>query len=270
MGWETTRIIRLYPNVGLDEFDIIEFCNHIANSASGLSTHVLWVKNDVEKCFDIKFESSKSSGQLLFDSSLEDIWEIKPFDYGETTISHYVQKKNRYERVYKSIAFFKFDVIRLFGTIDSFDQFLEFTDIKKEKNKDVIHSVGKYTGGNHYQLIPLKQHKSEQVVQVKMSEFLLLRGDNSWIERIELLDSPQINLNKYFEFINRDVFENFFKGLDMIEFHYKSRCVRQIRWRPHKSYENGSWNHQSSDWWDNCTDVNWINFQQKRKSENKV
>jgi len=36
MGWDTARIIRLYPYIDLDKFDIGRFCNHRASTSTGL------------------------------------------------------------------------------------------------------------------------------------------------------------------------------------------------------------------------------------------
>lgn len=270
MGWETTRIIRIYPKNKSNDFSIVKFCKNIADTATGLTTHVLWSNNRLENCYDIKFESSKSAGELEFDSKEVDVWEIKSYDYGGTIIGFYNKENNSSNSISFRKAEFFFDEIKLDGTKRGVDAFLEVTSLKKDHKQEPIRINGKYHAGNHYQTIPLNNNVKGKTAQVDIDELLKLKGDCCWIDSFLQSKSLKIELDNFLEFVNGDVYENYFPGLDKIEFYYKNRCVKKIKWMPTKGYENGMWFHSSSDWWDNCANINWIEYQKKKTTENNA
>ncbi|MFK7772362.1 MAG: hypothetical protein AB8F94_09485 [Saprospiraceae bacterium] len=268
MGWDTTRIIRLFPKSKLSHFDIVRFCKHIVNTSRGL-THILWSKNEIENCFDIKFESSKSSGELDFDHKKVDVWELISHENGGTGIGFYGQDNSYQNRPLYSTADFFFDKLQVSGKKEGVNTFYEIIGFQNKLNQDFILIDGKYKGGSQYPTNPLGNSKEGKVSEVEINELLELRGMTCWIDSFDKQNNLELDLNGFLEFVNGDVFENYFSGLDQIEFYYKNRCVKQIKWMSRKNDEHGMWNHSSSDWWDNCANPNWIEYRKSNLKSNE-
>lgn len=270
MGWETTRIIRLYPKCDAINIDIVEFCQNIAKTATGLTTHVLWSNNKIENCYDVKFESSKSAGELKFNKNEIEVWEIKSFDYGETIICFHNQENNFTNSVLFKKAEFFFDEIKLEGVKNGVDSFLEIANLRNLWKQGCIKVSGKYNAGNHYQTVPLSNESKVRVAEVDLSELLMLRGNYCRIDNFVKNKKLKTDLADFIEFVNGDIYENYFPGLDEIKFYYKNRCVKKIKWMPLNDYEQGAWVHSSSDWWDNCANTHWLENQKKKTKKNKA
>ncbi len=265
MGWETTRILRIYPKEKFGRFDIVKFCENIARTASGLSSHVLWFKNVAENCYDLKFNSSKSTGDLKYDPKLADIWELKSADQGTTGIGcHHLPQWQEGEYFF-DIAQFKFDHINIKGSPDGIGQLLETigyptSEYDPTQEHFILDLPGHYEASNYYNTIPITHHPKSRVAKINQAEFLGLSGDTCFIEKIETHTENPIDLHDFLVFVNEDNYENYFKGLDTVEFQYNDRIVKRIQWISGKDEIRGGWIHSSADWWDNCMNKNWLGY----------
>lgn len=274
MGWETTRIIRVYPKSKPSSFSIQKFCDQISKTARGLDSQILWYKNKTENCFDLKFNTSKASGDLVYNLKEVHLWEIRAHDSGGTGICFYNTEIPSTGSPYFKSAQFGFDKMLIRGTSNAIQEYCELVGLKQsemhlEGSNGVLNIdlklKGFYECDNYYPTRNEKD-KGQRISRINKEEFLKLRGDSCWIEKIKVNGYPDLNLNEFHELVYGDnMFFSLLLGLEKIEFYYNNRCTKRIQWQSKNNTDQGWWMQSSADSWDNCLNPNWLAFRNNLK-----
>lgn len=276
MGWEATRQLRLYPKDGrLEHVDIESIVWHIENTARSLSSEVIYAINDAQNCFELKFNSSKLSGDIIIDTNLIRCWDILSYEEGGTLIGEVTQDLSSY-----NVALFAFDEVAIIGEQaklkDFYDEFIPIFNRASLKKKFVrsntgmrIIMAGYYSATNQHDTgnSSRRAKTKEKSKLIRLEEFREIYPVNDLFVDV-IPRAGKIHLEKLNNYFNQLETVNDYEGLKSILFFYKNRLVKSVKWTEWEDeFTNKSgayWSFHSADSWQNCINPNWIEFRNEQ------
>lgn len=282
MGWETTRNLRFYPKNGnLDSIDIASIIEGIIKTARSLSSQIVYSIDDHEKCYNLKFNSSKLSGEVVFDKNKVEVWDLLSFEDGGTNIGN-ISTMADFKNSYYEIALFTFDQIKVRGKQSKLDffykEFLPYYEyllsehiMTRNEYEATINMIGFYTANNQHNTGNSKRRKKrkEFVCLVTENEFQENYTASGLFEDVIMNRNRGLKINELIQFLDNFEYENIFEGLESIDFLYENRMVKKVEWMEWQDKKTnpkkGHWQYRSSDWWDNCVNPKWKDFKEKKK-----
>jgi len=277
MGWDSTRILKFYPKNGnLESINIEAIVDEISASVRSLCNEIVYSKNNYENCFDLKFNSSKLSGEFTFNKQTTEVWDLLSFEEGGTQIGN-ISEMTEFENTYYQVALFTFDEILISGNPGKLSSFFEeyFPSYKylasknKFETRDNIVNInvsGFYTANNQHDTGKAKRRKKykQPICLISQEEFHEQYEVNGLFEDVIPSQGNWINLKKLLMFFDNIEYENPYESLKSISFNYKNHEVKKaewVEWENEYTNQKGSyWKFLSGDGWANCVNPFWKEY----------
>lgn len=285
MGWDTTRVLRFYPKDGvLGSINIERIVEEINATAKSLSNEIVYSKNTFENCYDLKFNSSKLSGEFSFSQETTEVWDLISFEEGETRIGN-ISEMTEFKNTYYKTALFTFDEIVINGVPEKLTSFFEkyfplysapaLKEVIDNRGTQVVMSTnGIYTSNNQHDTGgSVKKRKGKKPIRaISQDEFYEQCEVNGLMEEIVHSEESLIELEELITFFKNIECENPYKYLSSISFNYKNKEVKSVKWiEQENKYTNQKrkyWEFKSADSWRNCVNPLWNEFRKIKTDEN--
>lgn len=277
MGWNTTRNLRFYSkNNDIGSINIESIIEEISNTARSLCSEIVYSKNDHENCYDLKFNSSKLSGRLIFNRATTEVWDLLSFEDGPTQIGN-ITEMTGFDNSYYETALFTFDEIILKGEQKQLESICkEFFPEKKHVNPHIkkidsdtefsLKLTGLYKANNQHDTGNNKRRQKTKKTSslVSDSEFQGYFTVDNLFEEIIRVESDLSKLREFLQYLEEFENENPFEGLERISFRYKGQNVKEVQWieweNQYTDRKRTYWNYCSGDGFRNCINPKWSEF----------
>lgn len=287
MGWDTTRRLKIFPKNGnLESIDIESILQGINSTVRSMSEQIIFSTNLNEVCYEVSWNSSKLSGEINFNEETTIIWDLASFENGPTLIGKATNQ--HFDSVNYETAIFTFDEIRIIGNSEKLETFfttyipnwkylVKHNQFIIDGDNSTLYQNGYYTAGNRFELGDKKRrNKLKERINREFNNTKLNYTLNHTFQIFEEVFQTNFKLLDLIKFTQENEYSNPYSDFKRIEIYFKNRIIKQLEWYQweniHTNRNGELWKSKSADYWDNCVNINYIEFinKLKEKADNRL